>query len=239
MSEKPQKPSEPQNDTFELLIQEAQTEPDLTDEQRAQKIAALREGQAGAKLPAQVSQRRASVKGTELEKLRIPDFDYAPGLVAQIAASLLRSDDFRVDDYELAVARALRLLDTTHRILERHKRERASGAEQGEVENRIPFGKGLMEITGADRPEKAEKRFIDHLHRRGHLYDTDRMIVTSQGMELLKIHKPSSRQIKEALAFFRKNGFTQKEIDVLREQFLAGTKRVHTENLRKKKKKSG
>jgi hypothetical protein len=237
MTEKPKEPYEPPNDPFEFLVQETQNDVGLTDEQKAQKIAGLREGQAEARLPAQGSQQRARMKGTEgaaLLKAQTPDRDHPPELVAQVATSLFRGDDFHIDDYELAVARALRLLNTTDRIIERHKRERTGG----EPEKLIPFGKALMQITGANSPRKAEERFKDHLRRRGHVYDTDQMIVTREGMDLLKIYRPNSRQIREALAPFRKEGFPPFLVDRLRKQYLEEAKRARTENLRKKKKKA-
>jgi hypothetical protein len=241
MTEKPHEPSETPNDPFKLLIQETQNDTNLTDEQKAQKIAALREGQLEASRPPNVQQHT----GVELLKLRTPDRDYTPELVAQIAGSL-----FRGDDYELAVAQALRLLDTSHRLLQRHKMDKASEWK------RIPWDKALKEITGVKTPSRAEERLAARLREQGlECVDPEafKRAIDPQGLgngsKVQEGHNPLSEpeveirrlndnEIKIAFAYWRENGVTAWQVEQLRQQYLKGAKRARTENLPKKKKKA-
>ena len=144
------------------------------------------------------------------------------------------------------------MLDTANRVLERYKKERGScsGAGQRELEKRIPFGEGLKQITGADRPGKAERRLVDRLLHREHEYVDYEELKRASGSEVPNGHDPhaepeaktrptNSGEIKEALDRVREKGFTREEVDRLRKRYLEGTKRGRAKNLPRKKKKRG
>jgi len=239
-SQEPGKPDEPAStdDPFESLIQETQTNPNLSDEEKKRAIAALSEGQA--------EERRQTLAWIQSLKHRIPDRDYAPELVATIAASLLRGDHFRAADCELAIAKALRLLDTTYRILEWHKRERASGAEQCVPEERISFSEAMKEITGADRPGKAEERYVGRLLREEYEFADHHEFKQASGSIVPDGHDPLARpktktrklteeEIDAIFAPYREEGFTLSRVKQLREGYRERTKRARAGNFRKKR----
>ena len=243
----------PGDDPFEQAIQEIWNNPNFSD--KAEAIAAVREAQPEATLPASTGQLVHSPvpEGAALLKLRIPDHDYAPEVVAQVAATLVR--DHTAEAYELAVAQAYRLLDVTHRISDRHKLERVAG----ESEELIPFGEAMKQITGTDRPGKAAERLIGQMIARGSAYidyeevkrasgsssyiDPDGLkqfigseVPKGQNPDVraeLKVRKPTKKEIEAALTPFRENGFSQQHVKRLRAQFLEIGDRVHTENLQK------
>jgi len=240
-SQEPGKPDEPAStdDPFESLIQETQTNPNLSDEEKKQAIAALSEGQA--------EERRQTLAWIQSLKHRIPDRDYAPEVVATIAATLLRGDHFRAGDCELAIAGALRLLDTTYRILERHKRWRASGAEQCEPEEeRISFGEAMKKITGADRPGKAEERYVGRLLREDYEFTDHHEFSQARGSRVQDGHDPLARpkilrrklteeEIAALLAPYREEGFTLSRIQQLLEGYRERTSRSRAGNFQKKR----
>jgi hypothetical protein len=244
----------PCDDLFDQAIQEIWSDPNFSDKQEA--IAALREAQAEANLPAPTDHpvHSSTPEGAALLKLRIPDHDYAPEAVAQIAATLVRNHTS--EDHELAVAQAYRLLDVTHRISDRHKLERVAG----ESEELIPFGEAMKQITGTDRPGKAAERLIGQMIARGSAYIDYEEVKRASGSSSyidpdglkqfigsevpkghnpdvraeFKVRKPTKKEIEAALAPFRENGFSQQHVARLRAQFVEIGDRVHTENLKKK-----
>jgi hypothetical protein len=178
----------------------------------------------------------------QLLKFQTPDRDYAPELVATIAASL-----FLGDDYELAVAQALRLLDTTHRILEQHKSQRDTSTAGREPEELIPFGEAMKRVTGAIRPGRAEERLVARLVMEGHEYIDYEELKQASGSAVPVGHNPlaepetkrrslSQREIETALDGFREKGFTTAQVQRLRERYAEMTKRSRAKNLSKKKK---
>jgi hypothetical protein len=180
----------------------------------------------------------------ELLKFQLPDRDYPPELVAQIAASLLGGGQ-TIEDCELAVARALRLLDTVHAVLERHKRERDNSRDRGEPKKHIPFGEALRRITGATRPSTAEERFLKFWTHRGFEYTDYDELRRASGKEVprghdplappeVKVHKPASKEVKQALAIFREKGFEPAHVERLREQYIRGAARSRASSFSKK-----
>jgi hypothetical protein len=198
-------------------------------------------------------------EGAALLKHRIPDRTYPPELVATIAANLLRGD--KTDDYELAVHQALRLLDTTHRILNRPTNE--------DDWKRIPWDEALKQITGAVRPSNAQKRLIERLSTRGVEYIDYNMVKEAKGPEGwekvlkekgqgagiipetaqvpeghdpeaepgMKRRVPTQVEINKALVDCRENGIPQWRVKLLREQYLKDTAHIRSKNFLKKKKK--
>lgn len=199
-------------------------------------------------------------EGSALLENRIPDRNYPPELVAAIAANLLHGD--KTNDYELAVHQALRLLDTTYRIL-----ERPSDEKQWE---RVTWDNAMMEVTGADRPSKGQQRVIERLLKEGLEYIDYEALREATGPEAwekvlknkeqgsgiipeaakvarghdpeaepeIKRRIPTQEQIDADLAECRENGIPRWRVQVLSEQYRSETNRIRAKNFSKKEKKN-
>jgi hypothetical protein len=200
-------------------------------------------------------------EGTALLRHRIPDRTYPQELVAKIAAGLRRGDDS--DDYQLAVHRALRLLDTTHRTL-----EKPSDEKQWE---RVDWDQAVKKITGANRTPNAEARLVKKLLEQGFDYIDHEAIGKDIGREAwdkaihseeakkkghvpqsAKVSKghnpdeeqglarrmPTKKEIEDAIAYCRKNGLPQWRVELLRKNYLTEAGRSRVKNLHQRKKKS-
>jgi hypothetical protein len=191
-----------------------------------------------------------------LLKLRIPDRHYPPEVVWAGAVKLVRGRR-TAEDWESAIAEVYRSLDIAHRISDRHKLEEAS-----EPETMVSFDEAMMEITGAERPGKAEERFVSQMLTRGSMYIDHKEVKQASGSKVeihygmeqmtsskvpeghdpdvrgvIEVHQMTEKEIKAALAPYRENGFSQRHMKRLCAQYAEISKRMRSQGAQKARQK--
>jgi len=138
--------------------------------------------------------------------MRLPKrYEYPLELLAGVAPQLLQGDD-----YDVAVVRAVELLNGCERVpkekwrtetlaeMQRLEAERAENAQQ------VSFAAGVKEITGHKKGDRAEEWFIKYVRAR--IKAGSRSSPSLVGEEL-------ERELARQMQGYRTEGFTRREID--------------------------
>ena len=136
---------------------------------------------------------------------------HEPRLVAEIASRLLGIGN----DFNLAAKRALDLLDACDSATERRRKLREANnigqMRHRDVPAHLPYRDGIKHITGQSRTDRAEKAFVKFLP----YFHGDRGIP-----EKTELRKSMARELAEAIARYKQEGFEQGSLAAGKRLFL-------------------
>ncbi len=132
-------------------------------------------------------------------------YDYPLDLVSRVAAQLLEGDD-----YSTAVSRTIDLLNACEQTpSELFRRDYLAFEHQKEVKRKrdseqLTFSKAVKEITGEQKAARAEEWFIKFQRA---------IIGQRSAMRPGRVGKELEDELARIMALYRKEGFTQGEVD--------------------------